>query len=166
MRFVGSCWQIAPSGSGHNEPIRLYFYFRHAAYRAIPSRRGGYRDAAVVHTRMIRTRARVGTGTRTGAYAPRSLRGTRRACTPASGRDEVRHGKRLGTPRRSSQGPILRCPRGPLTLMLTPTLPPLPFGLYRERVVRTCVCTYHHKVGSESRTSTRPLLNTPLRGPS
>lgn len=32
------CWRIAASSSGHNEPIRLYFYFRHAAYRAIPSR--------------------------------------------------------------------------------------------------------------------------------
>lgn len=52
MRFVGSCWQIAPSSSGHNEPIRLYFYFRHAAYRAIPSLRGGYRDAAAPCTYM------------------------------------------------------------------------------------------------------------------
>lgn len=51
MRFVGSCWQITPSSSGHNEPIRLYFYFRHAAYRAIPSLRGGYRDAAAPYTR-------------------------------------------------------------------------------------------------------------------
>jgi len=31
------CWRIAASSSGHNEPIRLYFYFRHASYRAIPS---------------------------------------------------------------------------------------------------------------------------------
>lgn len=38
-------WQIGASGSRHNEPIRLYFYFRHAAYRAIPSHRRGYRDA-------------------------------------------------------------------------------------------------------------------------
>lgn len=61
MRFVGSCWQIAPSSSGHNEPIRLYFYFRHAAYRAIPSLRGGYRDAAAPCTYMyalLDTRAR------------------------------------------------------------------------------------------------------------
>lgn len=48
--------------SEHNEPIRLYFYFRHAVYRAIPSLRGGYRDAKRrVHTsiRTIRMRIRI-----------------------------------------------------------------------------------------------------------
>lgn len=42
--------QRAPSGSRHNEPIRLYFYFRHAAYRAIPSLRHGYRSRSPWHT--------------------------------------------------------------------------------------------------------------------
>lgn len=143
MRFIGSCWQIAPSSSGHNEPIRLYFYFRHAAYRAIPSLRGGYRDAAAPCTYMyalLDTRAR------------RYMYGHIRTKIPArntksvyvaSRRDARRGTARHGTARHARPlfaGPILRCPRGPLTLMLTPMLPPLlPFGLYRERV-RTCVC--------------------------
>lgn len=52
VREVTRWWQCqrAPSGSRHNEPIRLYFYFRHAAYRAIPSLRHGYRSRSPSHT--------------------------------------------------------------------------------------------------------------------
>lgn len=47
---------------------------------------------------------------------------------------------RHATPRRFA-GPILCCPRGPLTLMLTPTLPPLPLAASIV-TVRTCVYAY------------------------
>jgi len=72
------CWRIAASSSGHNEPIRLYFYFRHASYRAIPSleprRLPRRRCAPCIHVCIYthtRARARV--------QRARDRRGTRRA---------------------------------------------------------------------------------------
>lgn len=56
--------QIAATRSRHNEPIRLYFYFRHAAYRAIPSLRGGYRDVARLARRYTRAYAHARTRAR------------------------------------------------------------------------------------------------------
>jgi len=73
------CWRIAASSSGHNEPIRLYFYFRHASYRAIPSlepRRLPRRRCAPrisIYTRaptQTRARARV----TTSAGSPRNTK--------------------------------------------------------------------------------------------
>lgn len=81
------CWRIAASSSGHNEPIRLYFYFRHAAYRAIPSRA----EAATATLRATYTRVPCGPRTR------------RHACYTYSGYNQreiaVKHEERRGTPR-------------------------------------------------------------------
>lgn len=81
------CWRIAASSSGHNEPIRLYFYFRHAAYRAIPSRA----EAATATLRATYTRVPCGPRTRRHAcytysgYKPaRDRRRTRRAARHAT----------------------------------------------------------------------------------
>lgn len=95
--------------------------------------------------------------TRTNAYAlqiaakheQRVYAAPRRAASSCT----ARHGRHAtpgqATPRHATPcrfaRPILRCPRGPLTLMLmlTPTLPPLPLA---ASIVSVRTCVYAHTV--------------------
>lgn len=82
----------------------------------------------------------------------RSLRNTNSVCTP---RRAARHDTagtphqatpRHATPRRFA-GSILRCPQGPLRLMLTLTLPPLPLAASIVMYARACT---RHKIDYET----------------
>lgn len=81
--------------------------------------------------------------TRTNAYAPQIAAKHEQRVYAASS-CTAWHGRHAtpghATPRRFA-GPISRCPRGPLRLMLTPTLPPLPLAASIVSV-RTCVYAY------------------------
>lgn len=138
VRFLlgGSVADSGASGSRHNEPIRLYFYFRHAAYRAIPSRRLGYRDAPPTHNATTRRATRT---TRTNALREkrereREVYGTRTRCSRASAplataprhagprHAEPSYAPRHATPSRPSRSPPPPPPLLiPLDSMLTPT---------------------------------------------
>lgn len=107
-------WQIGASGSRHNEPIRLYFYFRHAAYRAIPSHRRGYRDALPTQrnnttesryervTKRARDREREREPWNTNG-SPRQNRATPHRATPSRA---TRHATLRQAPSRPSRPPL------------------------------------------------------------
>jgi len=128
------CWRIAASSSGHNEPIRLYFYFRHASYRAIPSlepRRLPRRRCApriCIYTRahtLADTRTCTRNNERGIAAEHEERHGMAWRDAPPPRKTRPRHGRRFFAGPSQAQ----RCPRGPLTLTPTPTLPLLPFAL-------------------------------------
>lgn len=127
-------WQIGASGSRHNEPIRLYFYFRHAAYRAIPSHRRGYRDALptqrnnttesryerVTKRARDRERERESRGTRTARHGRTAPRHT------APRRAELRATPRYARPHLDPPGllSLSLSPRGDADSNVPTQLPP------------------------------------------
>lgn len=133
-------WQIGASGSRHNEPIRLYFYFRHAAYRAIPSHRRGYRDALPTQ-RNNTTESRYERVTK----RERERRGTR--CSRASARLATALGRtapRHATPRRAELRATPRYAK-PRLAPSRPSRPPLSLSLRSAVMLTPTFQRSHHR---------------------
>lgn len=128
-------WQIGASGSRHNEPIRLYFYFRHAAYRAIPSHRRGYRDALPTQ-RNNTTESRYERVTKRARdrERERESRGTR---TARHGRTAPRH----TAPRRAE---LRATPRYARPHLDPPGLLSLSLSLHAAMLTPMFQRSYHH----------------------